>query len=384
MHMKYRIGTAIAALFSIGLWHSAAVAQPQVDRFEGTILELLLRTDGAQALVAAVEVADEAGCLGALPVALADPKANPRVVFAPSNNAFEKFLRLNTNALAGPGADRIDEIKAQLPALLSSLEVTEADLCELLSNHVAELDRKAKKSSAADLLARGSITVSNGKTFPISVGSGGVVINYETSIKKEILTRNGSVLFVEDVIQDPPPPGDNVVTIFLAGQSGGFGGDFNGNPGLAGADAICQSRAETSGLGGTSWTAWLSDSNSDAIDRIPDGDEYRLVDGTLVADDKADLTDGTLKAALDQTQYGSELKILAWTGTRPDGRSTGSNCNDWTSTGDPNLSCGPDNPCGTQGITSNTDASWTELGAPFDAPQSCGSAAGLYCFGILD
>jgi len=47
--------------------------------------------------------------------------------------------------------------------------------------------------------------------------------------------------------------------------------------GLAGADAICQLHASTAGLGGT-WRAWLSDSATDAIDRINDSGPWYLVD----------------------------------------------------------------------------------------------------------
>jgi hypothetical protein len=55
------------------------------------------------------------------------------------------------------------------------------------------------------------------------------------------------------------------------------------------------------GLSGI-WTAWLSDENTDARDRIPDG-QYQLLDETLVTNDKDDLTDGMLKATINLDEF---------------------------------------------------------------------------------
>ncbi len=55
--------------------------------------------------------------------------------------------------------------------------------------------------------------------------------------------------------------------------NGAFGG-------IAGADAICQARANAAGLPGA-YRALLSDSVTDAKDRIPGNVSYRLVDGTV-------------------------------------------------------------------------------------------------------
>jgi hypothetical protein len=77
--------------------------------------------------------------------------------------------------------------------------------------------------------------------------------------------------------------------------------EYTGNlGGLAGADTSCMAAARDSALAGASWAAWLSDDVRDAIDRIPFPDaEYQLLDGTVVANDLADLTDGTLDAPID-------------------------------------------------------------------------------------
>ncbi len=117
-----------------------------------------------------------------------------------------------------------------------------------------------------------------------------------------------------------------VKRVFLSdsfNQSSNFGG-------LAGADAICQSQANTNALGGT-WLAWLSTSTINAKDRITNG-IYKRLDGVVLAYNKADLTDGLLMIAPRLTASGEYTGAWARTGT--DGNGTvvsGNTCNDWTS-----------------------------------------------------
>jgi hypothetical protein len=57
--------------------------------------------------------------------------------------------------------------------------------------------------------------------------------------------------------------------------------------GLSGADAICNARAAAASLPGT-YRAYLSDSSVDAVDRLTrSSGQYKLVDGTVVANDFA-------------------------------------------------------------------------------------------------
>jgi hypothetical protein len=162
---------------------------------------------------------------------------------------------------------------------------------------------------------------------------------------------------------DPPPPTGDVISVFVTGRR--YPGDLRG---LAGADRKCQRRAERAGLGGT-WTAWLSDSTADAIDRIPDG-QYQLIDGTQVANDKADLTDGFLNAAINLNEFGETQSGFVWTGTQDDGTGTGNNCNDWT---DSSTESGGD-----RGATDVRNSEWTLLNAD---PAQCSERYRLYCFG---
>ena len=167
---------------------------------------------------------------------------------------------------------------------------------------------------------------------------------------------------------DPPPPTGDVVSVFVT--SGKFDGNLGG---LAGADDICQASADAEELGGTDWTAWLSDSTGNAINRIPDG-QYRLIDGTTqVADDKADLTDGFLNAAINLDEFGNQRTGFAWTGTQDDGTGTGNNCNDWT---DSSTESGGD-----RGATDVRNSEWTLLNAD---PAQCSERYRLYCFGGVE
>ena len=170
------------------------------------------------------------------------------------------------------------------------------------------------------------------------------------------------------VYVDQEPPSGEVVSVFVTRRrhQANLGG-------LAGADAICQRRAAAAGLPGTDWTAWLSDSTENAIDRIPDG-QYQLVDGTTqVADDKADLTDGFLKAAINLDEFGQPWGGLVWTGTEEDGTDTGSNCINWT---DNSTGFG-----GSYGAAGAKDVDWTKL--PYDTAL-CSERYHLYCFGGVE
>jgi cysteine-rich repeat protein len=121
---------------------------------------------------------------------------------------------------------------------------------------------------------------------------------------------------------------------------------YNGNMGgLAGADAICQSHADAAGLPGT-YLAWLSSTFESPSTRfIQSPGPYTLVDGTVIADNWADLTDGTLRYPIDLSEVAgpgglsspgcnSSVKMV-WSGTSEWGTTLSNadnRCVDWTST----------------------------------------------------
>ena len=165
-----------------------------------TILDRLVATDGAEAVVAAVLVVDEAG---ALPFSLGDLLGNPEaevVLFAPSNAAFEKLLGLEPGVLNDL---HIDQVKADLPKLLPA-GVGPNEVAKILLKHAA-LPEKANLRTASEnaLLRKGSIMVADESVFPVGIGASGVQVNHETTIiKANIRARNGVLHFIDTVIID--------------------------------------------------------------------------------------------------------------------------------------------------------------------------------------
>jgi hypothetical protein len=108
---------------------------------------------------------------------------------------------------------------------------------------------------------------------------------------------------------------------------------FTGNlGGLAGADADCQLFADHSGLNGT-FKAWMSDTHISASARLVHSTyPYVLVDGTLIADDWAGLTSGSVLHAISLDEQGNPVgNSVIMTGTLPNGALARSDwtCNDW-------------------------------------------------------
>ncbi len=198
------IRTLPIALLSLALFYAVPSVASAYDDFglgkRQTILQLLQRTDGAQAVVAAVLVVDEAKVL---PFSLAELLDNRRagvVLFAPSNAAFEGLLGLDPGSLNGLS---IEEVKNALPGLLPS-GVGAAEVAAILLKHAA-LPPRANLFTASDkaLLREGSVTVADESVLPVGIGAAGVQINYEaTIIRANLSAQNGVVHFIDTVILD--------------------------------------------------------------------------------------------------------------------------------------------------------------------------------------
>jgi hypothetical protein len=150
--------------------------------------------------------------------------------------------------------------------------------------------------------------------------------------------------------------------------------------GLVAADGTCQSRAGTAGLKGT-YKAWLSTDSLSAEARMTHSTgPYRLLNGTTIASNWQELTSGTLKAPIDETEtMGAPPKLGAtvcgelssspvWTGTNADGTSgSGTECNTW---GAGMLAA----TSALVGSANATDGTWSAWCA-----ASCLVVAALYC-----
>lgn len=147
--------------------------------------------------------------------------------------------------------------------------------------------------------------------------------------------------------------------------------------GLKPADDLCKQLANKAGLDNPfSFSAWLSDSTADAIDRIyPGKGRYLRPDGVVVAVGVQQFTSGALLAPIQADEYGEPLEFeYVWTGTRPDGTRVpeAGHCSDWTSK---NLL-----EKGHIGDVASKDGRWTFIPLPEVNPFPCIGDLHLYCF----
>lgn len=160
-----------------------------------------------------------------------------------------------------------------------------------------------------------------------------------------------------------------VKRVFLSSttQDGAMGG-------IAGADAICNNLAANAGLSGT-YKAWLSDgAGSPSTTFTHSASPYVRVDGVVVANDWADLTDGSIAAPIEVDESGTNLynggQFFVFTSTSGDGTSFGGglDCNSWA-----------DGTAGSVGIVGYGNVlvgeGWSV--ADFDV---CSSPRHIYCF----
>ncbi len=120
-------------------------------------------------------------------------------------------------------------------------------------------------------------------------------------------------------------------TVFVTSVS------FNGNlGGLGGADDKCQAQADgpASVVPSGTYLAWLSDGTDSPNTRFTkSAHPYILPNGTKIAEDFADLTDGSLLQKINIDSTGKALGLqLFWTGTKSDGTTSQLlvTCNGWT------------------------------------------------------
>lgn len=154
-----------------------------------------------------------------------------------------------------------------------------------------------------------------------------------------------------------------IVFVTSATYNGAMGG-------LVGADQACNNLAKSAGLSGA-FKAWLSDSSTDARDRVTGGPWF-TVQNDLVACDTAELTTTGVRHPINLTESsGASPMELVWTGTRYDGTADAivdhDICSDWTSAVD-----SPEALVGRSDLT----------GKLFTMTQSafCSHALPIYCF----
>ncbi len=187
---------------------------------------------------------------------------------------------------------------------------------------------------------------------------------------------------------------DTGMSFFVTSQGSGNGADLGG---LEGADAHCTSLAETAGVKGKTWRAYLSTQQEgkrgvSARDRIGTGPWYNA-EGVLIANDLDELhiSPNILKStALDENgelvngrgDNPNEHDIL--TGTMEDGTAyfpreeNDMTCSNWTSSGDGSATVGHHDRHGGGNVSWN--AAHNSRGCSAEALASTGGAGLFYCF----
>ncbi len=176
--------------------------------------------------------------------------------------------------------------------------------------------------------------------------------------------------FCQDFCSKQSPP-DYCSTKIVFVTSLTYNGNLNG---LSGADGKCQSLAQIENLTGT-FKAWLSSGGTSAKDRLTHNTgPYVLPDGTVIAKNWNDLTNGNLKANINVAENSNPVggSPYAWTYTTTSGGPVGdgNNCNNWTTTG--NVLSTKD---GRRGLNTSSSSGWTEAGY-----SDCRNDSHLYCF----
>ncbi|MCY1054028.1 DUF4215 domain-containing protein [Nannocystis sp. SCPEA4] len=153
-----------------------------------------------------------------------------------------------------------------------------------------------------------------------------------------------------------------------------YKGDLGG---IAGADALCQTLADSKSLGGT-WKAWITadagPDSSPSVRFVHSAGPYILLDQaqTKIADNWTDLTDGSLDAPIAVYENGQNAggETLVWTNTLSSG--TGfvglQDCVGWENS--------TNTAQGFQGDRTRTDGAWSNTNL-FDG---CDKTKRLFCF----
>ena len=122
--------------------------------------------------------------------------------------------------------------------------------------------------------------------------------------------------------QPMPDGGTPVKRVFVTHTQyiGDLRVEGSASDGPTGADRVCATAAQAATLGGT-WRAWLSDSATNAIDRVADVSPWYLIDGkTKVFNNKANLaTSPAVAIQMDETGVLVAATDNVWTGTSTGG-----------------------------------------------------------------
>jgi len=185
----------------------------------------------------------------------------------------------------------------------------------------------------------------------------------------KLLTMTSAVSLLT-AIAGPSYADHNEKTVFVTSAT------FDGNlGGLTGADDKCQAEADgpASIVPSGTYLAWLSDGTDSPATRFTkSAHPYMLPDGSKIAEDFTDLTDGSILHSIDIDTTGEPVgRQRFWTGTNPDGTTSEHlvTCDGWTADPLPYFH-------GMAGDTTRASTLWSSR----YARMGCGRTFRLACF----
>ena len=179
---------------------------------------------------------------------------------------------------------------------------------------------------------------------------------------------------------------DKTMSFFITSTNPGKGADLGG---LAGADAHCAALAESAGVKGKSWKAYLSSSKENARDRIGKGpwvNAKGVVVATSVDNLHSDQNNLTKANSLDEKgmvvngRGDAPNRHDVMTASNAQGMLEGGTCNDWTSSGEGSILVGHHDRVGGGAAPTSWNAAHPSRGCGMEALKATGGDGLYYCF----
>lgn len=221
--------------------------------------------------------------------------------------------------------------------------------------------------------------------FDDDIGKAGHSVGYRVCIQDLAGNQSTELLIDKDGVTGSPLKSKEHI-IFVTDEV--YKGDFNAVlGGLTGAQ-LADARCQAAGLAATNppppaqnlylgselqWKALISDQDNDAKHRlIISGPVKDQADQSRVADDRADLWDGSIATSVFFNQHGL-TEGMVWTGSNRFGIRSDHHCNNWTSKTAGSFAYQGDS------YTAN-DYNWLSAEPPFASSlASCSDELSLYC-----
>lgn len=325
--------------------------------------KLRIKNSGLAIIQSGIQIGDDSSC-GAL------TEGTLKYNSGTDTWAFCNGTGWQTLAFSGPGAACYTNAKS-----LKFKDQVNVFTSTLLQSEIIQVDTDACSSSVA-IVGQGSpeyricsnancSTVTQNWTSTAGTISDGAYLqlrmtssaSYSTALTAGIVLGGA---YDEWRTTTLPPP----LKVFVTSQ--GYTASAIG--GVGGADHHCNSLASAAGLTGR-YRAWLNDSAATITTRFTQHTgPYIMPNGTIVANNWTDLTDGVLLAAIDRNESGTAVADKVWTNADIYGSfvsSTG-HCAEWSNNA---------GSAAVHGTSNMLNGTWTN-----NTTNTCNQANRFYCF----